>query len=66
MKKPYVIEIDGEERIINLVPKFGYLSLPVGTVMYSIDGERVIVGEDEVDQTPIMDGYLGYGTLEDD
>ena len=61
MKKLLTIEIDGEERTIALVPKFGYLSLLVGTVMYSIDGERVVVGEDEIDLTPIADGYLKYG-----
>lgn len=66
MKKQYLIDLDGDERTITLVPKFGYLSLPVGTVMYSIDGERVIVGEDEIDQTPIAEGYLKYGILEGD
>lgn len=65
MKKQYLIDLDGDERTITLVPKFGYLSLPVGTIMYSIDGERVVVGEDEIDQTPIAEGYLAYGILED-
>lgn len=59
------IEIDGEERTITLVPKFGYLSLPIGTEMYSLNGERVVVGEDEIDQTIIADGYLAYGILEE-
>lgn len=65
MKKQYFIDLDGDERTITLVPKFGYLTMPVGTVLYSIDGERVVVGEDEIDQTPLMDGYLKYGILED-
>jgi hypothetical protein len=61
---PIVLE-DGIERTLALVTKYGYLSLPVGTVMFSIDGERVVIGEDEIDQTPVMDGYLKYGILEE-
>lgn len=65
MKQLWKVEIEGQERTIALVPKFGYLSLPIGTVMYSTEGERVIVGEDEIDQAPIVAGYLKYGILED-
>jgi hypothetical protein len=61
---PITLE-DGKEYSLALVTKYGYLSLPVGTVMFSIDGERVVVGEDEIDQTPIADGYLKYGILEE-
>jgi len=63
MKKLITIEVDGEERDIALVPLFGYRSLPVGTIMYSLNGERVVVGEDEIDQTNIGDGYIGYGII---
>jgi len=62
---PITLE-DGIERTLILVPKFGYLSLPIGTVMYSIDGERVVVGEDEIDQRTYIDGYLKYGILKEE
>jgi hypothetical protein len=65
MKQPWKVEIDGQERTIYLVPKFGYLSLPVGTVMYSILGERVVVGEDYIDMDT-RNGYLAYGILEEE
>jgi hypothetical protein len=66
MKKTVPITLeDGLERSLSLITRFGYLSLPVGTVMFSIDGERVVVGENEIDQTPIADGYLKYGILEE-
>jgi hypothetical protein len=64
MKQPWKVEIDGQERTIHLVSKFGYLSLPIGTIMYSINGERVVVGEDEIDMDT-RNGYLGYGILEE-
>ena len=62
---PWAIMLNGEERIINLVPKSSYLGLPIGTVLYSVDGERVVVGEDEIDMTA-PNGYLGYGILEEE
>jgi hypothetical protein len=65
VKKTIIIALDGEERTITLVPKFGYLSLPIGTVLYAVDGERVVVGEDELDMEYELDGYLQYGVLED-
>jgi len=65
MKQPWTIEIDGEERTIYLVPKSGYLSLPLGTELYSIDGEKVIVGEIDLSNVKLMNGYLPYGVLDD-
>jgi len=64
MKKTWTVEIDGEEKTLSLVTKYGYLSLPVGTVMYSLLGDRVVIGEDEIDQR-MLDGYLNYGILEE-
>lgn len=66
MKKIVQIEVDGIERAAALVTKFGYLSLPIGTKMYSLDGRLAIVGEDEVDQEELIEGYLKYGILEED
>lgn len=66
MKKLWKVEINGQERIIALVSKFGYLSLPVGTVMYSLNGEKFIVGEDEPDQNYHLEGYIPYGILEEE
>ncbi|MFA5559314.1 MAG: hypothetical protein WDA59_07705 [Methanofastidiosum sp.] len=64
MKKPWLIEIDGEEKTMYLIPKSAYLSLPVGTEIYSLEGEKFVIGEDEIDMTA-TEGYLDYGILKE-
>lgn len=65
MKKPWLVEVDGEEKTMYLLPKSSYLSLPIGTKIYSLEGEEFIVGEDEIDMTA-TDGYLEYGMLKEE
>jgi len=64
MKKPWLIEIDGEEKTMYLLPKSAYLSLPIGTEIYSLEGEKFVVGEDEIDLSD-TDGYLDYGVIKE-
>lgn len=54
------VELDG--RILELVTPEEFEALPDGTVLYSIIGERVTKGVDDIDDDTRA-GYIAFGRL---
>jgi hypothetical protein len=65
---PIIFEADGPTwkldsgLIIRLLSEARLKLAPDGTVLYAIDGERVVVGVDKIDNDT-RGGWLGYGVL---
>ena len=63
-RRHWTIEDEGEMKgkKISLITPHELALLPSGTVLYSIQGEKVVVGESKIDDDTRF-GFIAYGTL---